>query len=108
MLSQLTSDLLSPEEKEIFVQRMKKQSFTLITNQSVQPCPSIVYDVNTLDKYLDCNQITEQFMEARWYIIEKLLSDHKKTNIQCSNYLQRFARRSSWFKSKRNFGFVSK
>lgn len=78
MLSQLTSDLLSPEEKEIFVQKMKRQSFTLITNQSVRPCPSIVYDVNTLDKYLDCNQITEQFMEARWYIIEKLLSDYKK------------------------------
>ena len=37
MLSQLTSDLLSPEEKEIFVHRMKKQSFTLLTNQSVQP-----------------------------------------------------------------------
>lgn len=82
MLSQRTSDLFTPEEKERYVQKMKQESFTLIANQTVQPCPPIVYDINTLNKYLDCNQITEEFVARHGEMYDKLLSYHKEPSFE--------------------------
>ena len=48
-------------------------------------------------------------MEARWYIIEKLLSDYKKNQHSMLELFTKVRQKKFvGFKSKRNFGFVSK